>query len=86
MKNKRIRKTVLISLYNALFVCDNCISYSKSKDVLKPLNKTAALRFFAYSTVSPWKESTYTFGISFMLSSINFVLTSIGKKPFLLIL
>ena len=48
-----IRKTVLISLYNALFVCDNCISYSKSKDVLKPLNKTAALRFFAYSTVSP---------------------------------
>ena len=30
-----VKKTVLTLSQSALFVCDNCISYSKSKDVLK---------------------------------------------------
>jgi cytidyltransferase-like protein len=32
---------------------ESCISYSKSKEVLRPLKRTDAPRFFAYSTVKP---------------------------------
>ena len=66
----------------ALLVCESCISYSKSDTARKPLIKTSAPFFLAYSIVKPSKASTSTFSICPTLSCISLTRSSTFKKAF----
>ena len=80
-----IKNTVVTDGASALFVCESCISYSKSDTALSPLIKISEPTFFAYSIVRPSKLSTSTLSspISLTASCIRATLSAVGKKPFL---